>query len=233
MMTTTYQSKPSPWINSGGYDRALEFDLTPAKTALITIDLQHLDAHPDYGLGADAKRRGVYDEYFAYYFNEVAAMLPRVVGLQQICHASHIQVIHVVIAALTETGRDVGLGHQRHNLLALPGSPEAQLLPELGPHPGEIILTKTASGVFSSTAIDRILRNMGIQTLIFVGVVTNYCVETAVRDACDFGYNVYLVSDCCAAMMPHHQHHALEVMDNVYCRVKTAAEMTTLIQKEP
>lgn len=228
-MTTPYQSKPSPWINSGGYDRSIEFDLTPSKTAFVTIDLQYLDAHPDYGLGADAKRRGVFDEYFAYYFDEVADMLPRVVALQTACRERNIQVIHVKIAALTEDGRDVGLGHKRHNLEALPGSTGAELLPEIGPHAGEIVLTKTASGVFSSTAIDRILRNMGITTLIFVGVVTNYCVETAVRDACDYGYNVYLVSDCCAAMMPHHQHHALEVLDNVYCRVKTAQEMAALI----
>lgn len=229
-MTTPYQSKPSPWINSGGYDRTIEFDLTAAKTAFITIDLQYLDAHPDYGLGADAKQRGVFDEYFAYYFTEVAAMLPRIVTLQQRCHTRNIQVIHVKIAALTESGRDVGLGHKRHNLVALPEAQEAQLLPEIGPHPGEIVLTKTASGVFSSTAIDRILRNMGIQTLIFAGVVTNYCVETAVRDACDYGYSVYLVSDCCAAMMPHHQHHALEILDNVYCRVKSTAEMIQLLQ---
>lgn len=231
-MTGLYQSKPSPWINSGGYDRSVEFDLSPASTAFITIDLQYLDAHPDYGLGADARRRGVFDDYFAHYFKEVAEMMPRVIRLQKLCHALNIQVFHVKIAALTESGRDVGLGHKRHNLIALPDAREALLLPELGPHPGEIVLTKTASGVFSSTSIDRILRNMDIGTLIVVGVVTNYCVETAVRDACDYGYSVYLVSDCCAAMMPQHQHHALEILDNVYCRVKSTVEMVELLQAQ-
>ena len=231
LVGTKYVSKPSPWINSGGYDRSIEFDLAPERTAFLTIDLQYLDSHPDYGLGANARKRGVFDEYFAYYFGEVADMLPRVVALQTLCHQTGIQVIHVKIEALTATGRDVGLGHKRHNLEALPSSREGMILEELGPYAGEIVLTKTASGVFSSTAIDRILRNMDITTLIFTGVVTNYCVETAVRDACDYGYSVYLISDCCAAMKPEHQHFALEVLDNVYCRVKTADEIAELIRR--
>jgi nicotinamidase-related amidase len=53
------------------------------------------------------------------------------------------------------------------------------------------------------------------------GVVTNYCVETAVRDAGDRGYNVTLVSDACAAMSEEHQRLALEILGGVYCVVKS------------
>jgi len=61
--------------------------------------------------------------------------------------------------------------------------------------------------------------------LIMTGVVTNYCVETAVRDAGDRSFNVILASDACAAMSEVHQQLALEILDGVYCRVKSTDQI--------
>ena len=58
------------------------------------------------------------------------------------------------------------------------------------------MLPKTSSGVFNSTNIDYVLRNLGIRYLIVAGVVTDQCVDMAVRDAADRGYLV------CVAAMP-------------------------------
>ncbi len=68
------------------------------------------------------------------------------------------------------------------------------------PLENEIVLPKTASGVFNATAIDKILRNLGIENLVITGVVTDNYVENAVRDACDRGFAVILVEDGCAAV---------------------------------
>ena len=92
------------------------------------------------------------------------------------------------------------------------------------------MISKGASGVFNSTAIDQILRNLGVDTLLMTGVVTNYCVETAVRDAGDRGYNVVLIEDACAAMTAEHQRLALEILSNVYCVVQTTDQVISEIE---
>ena len=69
----------------------------------------------------------------------------------------------------------------------------------LRPIEGEIVVSKTTSGVFNSTNIETILNNVGIENLIIGGVITGNCVETAVRDASDRNFKVYLVEDCCAS----------------------------------
>ena len=101
----------------------------------------------------------------------------------------------------------------------------AIILDEIKPIKNEIVISKGASGVFNATAIDQILRNMGIDTLLMTGVITNYCVETAVRDAGDRGYNVVLVDDACAAMSEEHQKLALEILAGVYCVVKDTTQV--------
>lgn len=228
-MAEEYTPGPTPWMNRGGLASGLEFPLEPAKTALLIIDMQYLDAHPDYGIGTDAKARGVFEEHYAYYFRQVAEMLPRLQKLLEFCRENRYEIIHVRIGGLTPDCRDVSLAHKRIHLLAPPGSKEIEILPELAPLTGEIVLTKGASGVFNGTAIDQILRNIGIETLIVVGVGTNYCVETAVRDAADRGYNVYLMGDGCAAKTPENQAFALRILDNSYCKVKRVDEMIEML----
>ncbi|MDX8469722.1 isochorismatase family cysteine hydrolase [Mesorhizobium sp. VK23B] len=200
--------------------KAIEFDVLPEKTALVIVDMQYLDAHWDYGMGAEAKRLGVTDRY-QYYFQQVEqVVIPNIQKLLEVCRKAGIQVIYPRIASLVKDCRDVSIEHKRLNLLAPVNSRESEILDEIKPLENEIVLSKGASGVFNSTAIDQILRNLGVDTLIITGVNTNYCVETAVRDAGDRGYNVVLVSDACAAMSEEHQRHALEILPAAYCVVK-------------
>lgn len=215
-------------INSGGFQLDPS-GIDPRTTALLLIDLQYLDAHPDFGLGLDAKRRGVFEREFAYYFREVEAIVPRLRSLLELARRCGVQVVHVRIGALTSDGRDISNGHKRLGLKALPGSREIDILDELAPIDGEVVLSKGASGVFNATAVDQILRNMKIDTLIVGGVVTNYCVETAVRDAGDRGFDVFLLSDGCAAMSEEQQRFALSTLDGVYCTVCSTDEVTAAL----
>lgn len=198
----------------------IDFDVVPEKTALFIIDMQYLDAHRDYGMGADAKRKGVEDKY-EYFFQQVEeVVIPNTKRLLEKCRQAGIQVVYPRIASLVRDCRDVSIEHKRINLLAPAGSRESEILDELKPLENEIVISKGASGVFNSTAIDQIMRNMGIDTLIMTGVLTNYCVETAVRDAADRSYNVILVSDATAAMTEEHQRLAMEILASCYCVVK-------------
>jgi nicotinamidase-related amidase len=209
---------------------SIDFRLDPKRTALVIIDMQYLDAHRDYGMGADAKKMGITAKY-DYYFNQLDnVVIPNTQKLLATCREAGIQVIYPRIASLVSDCRDVSLEHKRIKLMAPAKSREADILDEIKPLENEIVISKGASGVFNSTAIDQILRNLGIDTLLMTGVVTNYCVETAVRDAGDRGYNVVLIEDACAAMTAEHQRMALEILSNVYCVVQTTDQVISEIE---
>jgi nicotinamidase-related amidase len=201
----------------------LEF-LAEKNTALLCIDLQYLDAAPGCGVFADAAASGVAPEAQAYYFDRLENLvLPSVRRLQDAFREHGLEVIHTRIQALTRNGRDRGKGHKRLNLLAAPGSREADFLEHVAPDPqrDEIVINKTASGVFSSTNIHYVLKNLGIESLFVVGVYTNECVETTIRDACDLGYLVTIVEDCCATVTPELHHASLATLKDRYARVLT------------
>ena len=216
------ESGASVW--EGSLATLPDIEIIPRKTALLIVDMQYLDAHPDYGMGRRAKETGT-REKFVYYFQSVNDMIPRIQNLQALCRARGIEVIFLVIASQVKDCRDVSLEHKRLELLAPADSKEAQILKEIAPLENELVITKGCSGVFNGTAIDQILRNMGLDTLIVTGVATNYCVETAVRDAGDRGYNVILLRDACAAVSPEDQAFAMRILDNVYCKVMTTQEV--------
>ncbi len=94
-----------------------------------------------------------------YYFDRLReTVLPNVHNLQN-CFRSHgLEVIHVRIQSLTKDGRDRGKGHKRLELHAAPGSGDACFLEEVAPVGDEIVINKTASGVFSSTNLHYVLQ---------------------------------------------------------------------------
>ena len=77
-------------------------------------------------------------------------------------------------------------------------TPETEIHPDIRPKPGEILLTKTRTGPFSTTKIDEILKKWGVDTLILLGIRTSGCILTAVRWAYDIDYKLVVLSDCCA-----------------------------------
>lgn len=194
-------------------------------TALLCIDMQYLDAAPGCGLFEDVTASGVPLEAQQYYFQRLEqVVLPNVRALQDAFRAQGREVIHVRIQSLTRNGRDRSPGHKRLHLLAPPGSKEAEFLEEVAPHGDEIIINKTASGVFTSTNLTYVLRNLGIGALYVAGVYTNECVSTTVRDASDLGFFVNLVSDGCATVTEQLQESTIATLKDRYARVVTAQE---------
>lgn len=201
--------------------------LTHRHTALLCIDLQYLDAAPGHGVFRDADSSGVSHEAQQYYFDRLATeVLPNVRRLQDSFRAHGLEVIHTRIQSLTRDGRDRSKGHKRLGLLASPGSREADFVEQVAPAPerDEIVINKTASGVFSSTNLHYLLNNLGIESLFIVGVYTNECVETTVRDACDLGYLVTVVEDCCATVTPELHQASLATLRDRYARIISLKE---------
>lgn len=214
----------------GLYNKFGDERLQKEKIALLCIDLQYHDASVGYGFFKNIKRD---NEEYSYYFQKLEEkVFPNVKRLQNIFREKGSEIIHVRIEALTKDGRERSLEHKRIGCLVPKGSKAAQFIPEVKPVNDEIILSKTASGVFNSTNIDYILKNLGITQLIITGVLTNECIETAVRDAADKSYSVYLIDNATAAFNEKLHKNTIKTLKGVYCSVINTEEIIKKIGQD-
>jgi len=210
-----------------GVKRSLEHH----NTSLLCIDMQYLDAARGHGVFANAETANMPAEAQDYYFDRLEnTVLPNVARLQTAFRARELEVIHTRIQSLTQDGRERSPGHKRLGLHAPPGSKDAEFLEVVAPLDNEIVIDKTASGVFNSTNIEYVLRNLQIDGLFVVGVYSNECVSTAIRDACDLGFYVTLISDGCATVTPELQNATITTMKDRYARVLTTEEAIAELQ---
>jgi ureidoacrylate peracid hydrolase len=202
--------------------------IEPAHTALLIIDVQKFNCTWDgaeYALLSAAEKR----ERFGYFFENFSTnALPNMVRLLQACRRGGIEVTYTVIESMTADGRDRSLDYKITGFNVPKGSPQARMVDELAPAGDEMVFPKTSSSVFISTNIDYVLRNLGTRYLIIVGCLTDQCVDSAVRDACDLGYLVTVATDACATLSPERHDWSLK-NNRGYCRQVTTAALTAEI----
>jgi ureidoacrylate peracid hydrolase len=197
-----------------------EIPIEPAHAALLFVDVQKYNCTWD---GAEYAHLSAAEkqERFAYFFRNLqATALPNMVRLQQACRRAGIEVTYTVIESMTADGRDRSLDYKITGFNVPKGSADAQMVDELKPTEDEMVFRKTSSSVFISTNIDYVLRNLGTKYLIIAGCLTDQCVDSAVRDACDFGYLVTVPTDACATLSV--ERHDWSLRNNRgYCRQVT------------
>lgn len=201
-----------------------DLPLDPAVSALLFIDVQNFCAHPDGGEFRHLDKATRHAEHGGFLAQLDAVVIPNMQLLQQAGRAAGIEVLYTVIESLTRDGRDRSLDYKITGFHVPPGSWDARVVDALAPGDDEIVLPKTSSDVFTSTNIDYVLRNLGVQQLVISGLVTDQCVESAVRHACDLGYLVTLVTDACATHTPERHAAALAEIRG-YCRQVTTGEL--------
>lgn len=107
-------------------------------------------------------------------------------------------------------------------------STESEIHPGVAPGPNERIISKTKAGSFSTTGLDVLLREMGKDTLILMGVATSGCVLSTVRWAADINYKIVVISDACDDRDPE-VHRVLT--EKVYPRQGTVMKAQEFLQE--
>lgn len=194
------------------------------QSALLFVDVQNFSAHRD-GAEFEGLSAAEFEAKYGWFFEQFETrVLPKMQALQNGFRAAGIEVLYTTIESLTKDGRDRSLDYKITGFNVPKGSWDGKVIDEIAPDDDEIILPKSSSSVFVSTHIDYLLRNLGVKQLVLTGMLTDQCVESAVRDACDLGYLVTLVTDACLTYTQERHDNSLNTIKG-YCRQVTTAEL--------
>lgn len=190
-----------------------DFAFDPARAALIIIDMQR-----------DFLQPGGFGTLLGNDVSLLAHAVEPCRNLLAAARAARLLVIHTreghrpdladcPPAKLTRSPPGMRIGDQGPmGRILVRGEAGHDIIPELAPLPGEVVLDKPGKGAFCQTDLDLILRNRGIEALLVAGVTTEVCVSTTVREANDRGYRCLVVADACASYFPAFHEAALAMI---------------------
>lgn len=207
-----------------------EIEIVPAQAALLFVDVQNYNATAAGGEFANMPPEQIEREYGWFFETLRTKAVPNMQRLQKACRTGGIEVLYTVIESLTQDGRDRSLDYKVSKLHVPKGSWDAKMIDEIAPLPDEIVVGKTSSSVFISTNLHYILGNLGVKYLMIAGCLTDQCVDSAVRDACDLGYFVTTVTDACATLSQERHDWSLRLTKG-YSRQRNTAQVVEEIER--
>ena len=207
-----------------------EVEIDPGHAALLIVDMQNYTARRDGGEYRDLSEQEI-EERFGFFFRMLDdTALPNLRRLLTACRRGRLEVLYTIIESLTKDGRDRSLDYKISGLHVPKGSWDARVIEAIAPAEDEIVIPKTSSSPFLSTNIDYVLRNLGVRSLIIAGILTDQCIDSAARDACDLGYLVTIATDACATHS--RERHEWSLRNNRgYARQRTTAELVAEIAR--
>ena len=208
-------------------EHTLRFELEPRTTALAIVDMQYASACRRTGFGrwlAEAGR----EQEGAYRFDRIERLVvPNIARLLAFFRERELARVFVRLGARLEGCGDL-IPHLRQleasfgNVL---GQREYEFLDELAPRANEPVVEKLSASAFTSSNIDSLLRNLGVESIVFTGVSTSQCVDLTARDAADRGYRSLIVEDAVAEDRPDYHEWTLEQFRRLFGRVARTEEL--------
>ncbi len=206
--------------------------LHPKESALLFVDVQNYAAHRKGGEFKDLEQAAFEARYGGFFEELEGRVIPNMRRLQVTCRKAGIEVMYTTIESLTLDGRDRSLDYKITGFHVPKGSWDGKVVDQIKPEGDEIVLPKSSSSVFISTHIDYVLRNLGVRQLVISGLLTDQCVESAIRDGCDLGYLVTQVTDACLTYSQERHDHSLNAISG-YCRQIDTDGLIAELEKIP
>uniref|UniRef100_A0A1I8BD37 Isochorismatase domain-containing protein n=1 Tax=Meloidogyne hapla TaxID=6305 RepID=A0A1I8BD37_MELHA len=142
-----------------------------------------------------------------------------------------IVAVFTVIENLTKDGRDRSLDYKISNIFVAKGSHHSQVIKEFERREDEMVIPKTSSSLFNSTNFEYLMRNIGIDTIIVTGFLTDQCVAATICDGADRGFWMICVNDACGTSTRERHVNALNAFKG-YCRMESTETIINAIQKD-
>lgn len=189
------------------------FPIVAGKTALVLIDMQR-----------DFLLPGGFGESLGNDVSQLLAVVPPVAALLAAARAAGVMVIHTreghqpdlsdcPPAKLSRGAPSKRIGDEgKYGRILIRGEYGHDIVDELTPIDGEIVIDKPGKGAFYATELSAVLTQAGITQLLITGVTTEVCVHTTTREANDRGYECLVVSDCVGSYFPDFQRIGLEMI---------------------
>lgn len=199
-----------------------QIEMDPKSTALLIVDMQ-----PVFVRRPQIENPTEFDKKEAirwepFYRQVEDVVIPNNQRLLAAFREKGLPVFFARIISQKKDGSDRSLdqkGTGYNALHLLENDPAGQVIEELAPLEDEVVIRKTTDSALTGSNLRLMLHNMGIDTVVVTGVLTDQCVSGTVRSLADESYKVWLIEDGCMAATHEIQEHELTVLNNIYCHV--------------